>query len=238
MHIVWYLLLPWIAWLAVHASNEDVVPGSVIIGIDLGTTHTCVGVHVGGGRAVIIVNDEGNRLTPSWVHFDENEIRVGNTARRSAHNAPEQSVFAIKRFIGRAYNDPNVIQDTKHVPFAVVNEHGKPFIRIAHNNGTKIYSPEQISAIILTKVKNMAEMYLGKTVTHAVITVPAYFNDAQRQATIEASNLAGLRVVRTINEPTAAAIAYGLDKKDRSSRIMVYDLGGGTFCQSPQDRSR
>ncbi|KAG8720106.1 ATPase with role in protein import into the ER [Ceratobasidium sp. 395] len=228
MYIARYLLLPWIAWLAVHASNGDVVPGSVIIGIDLGTTHTCVGVHV-GGRVVIIVNDEGDRLTPSWVHFDENEIRVGNAARRSAHNAPEQSVFAIKRFIGRTYDDPKVIQDTRHVPFAVVNERGKPFIRIAHNNDTKIYSPEQISAIILTKVKNMAETYLGRPVTHAVITVPAYFNDAQRQATIEASNLAGLRVVRTINEPTAAAIAYGLDKKDQSSRLMVYDLGGGTF---------
>ncbi|KAG8793379.1 ATPase with role in protein import into the ER [Ceratobasidium sp. 428] len=234
MRVPWYFLLPWLAWLGLTAcapngeSNGEVEPGSVIIGIDLGTTHTCVGVHT-GGRVEIIANDEGDRLTPSWVHFGDDGIRVGNAAKRSAHTAPEQSVFAVKRFIGRAYDDPNVTQDMRHVPFAVVNEDGKPFVRVSDGNSTKTYSPEQISAIVLAKIKTTAEAYVGKKVTHAIITVPAYFNDAQRKATMEAGNLAGLHVIRTLNEPTAAAIAYGLDKKDHKSRIIVYDLGGGTL---------
>ncbi|KAG8701947.1 ATPase with role in protein import into the ER [Ceratobasidium sp. 395] len=228
MHALKYLLLPWLAWSTVAASSGEFEPGSVIVGIDLGTTHSCVGVHV-NGRVEIIVNEEGDRLTPSWVAFGESEIRVGNAAKRIAHTAPEQAIFAVKRLIGRDYDDPDLTHDMKHWPFRVVNRNGKASVQVTGGGKTEMFNPEEISALVLLKMKEMAEAYLGKNVKYAVLAVPAYFNDAQRQATQRAGTIAGLNIVRIINKPTAAAIAYGLDKSTQKSRIVVYDLGGGTL---------
>ncbi|KAH7099097.1 heat shock protein 70 [Auriculariales sp. MPI-PUGE-AT-0066] len=199
-----------------------------VIGIDLGTTYSCVGVQR-GGRVEIIANDQGHRITPSWVAFSDEERLVGDAAKNAYHSNPENTVFDAKRLIGRKFDDQDVKRDQKHWPFKLVNKGGKPVIQISHKGEDRTFTPEEISAMVLVKMKETAEAYLGKKVTHAVVTVPAYFNDAQRQATKDAGTIAGLNVLRIINEPTAAAIAYGLDKKGGEQQIIVYDLGGGTF---------
>ncbi len=198
---------------------------SKVIGIDLGTTNSCVAV-MDGSSAKVIENAEGARTTPSMVAFSENGERlVGQSAKRQAVTNPENTLFAIKRLIGRRYDDPVTEKDKKVVPYNIVKgDNGDAWVEAEGKN----YSPSQISAFILQKMKETAESYLGETVEQAVITVPAYFNDSQRQATKDAGKIAGLEVLRIINEPTAAALAYGLEKKD-SGTIVVYDLGGGTF---------
>ena len=198
---------------------------SKIIGIDLGTTNSCVAI-MEGTQAKVLENAEGARTTPSVVAFtDENEKLIGQPAKRQAVTNPENTIFAVKRLIGRNFDDPTVKKDVEAAPFKIVNsEKGDAWIEA---KGEK-YSPSQISAFILQKMKETAEKYLGQAVTKAVITVPAYFNDAQRQATKDAGKIAGLEVLRIINEPTAASLAYGLDKK-QNKKIAVYDLGGGTF---------
>jgi molecular chaperone DnaK len=195
-----------------------------IIGIDLGTTNSCVAI-MDGSQPRIIENAEGARTTPSIVAFTENERLVGQAAKRQAVTNATNTVFAVKRLIGRRHDDPVIVKDQKNMPYKIVNGgNGDAWVEV---RGEK-YSPAQVSAIILQKMKETAESYLGETVTQAVITVPAYFNDAQRQATKDAGRIAGLEVLRIINEPTAAALAYGLDKKEART-IAVYDLGGGTF---------
>jgi molecular chaperone DnaK len=195
-----------------------------VIGIDLGTTNSCVAI-MDGSQPRIIENAEGARTTPSIVGFTETERLVGQAAKRQAVTNAANTVFAVKRLIGRRHDDPAILKDAKNLPFKVVNGgNGDAWVEV---RGEK-YSPSQVSAFILQKMKETAESYLGETVTQAVITVPAYFNDAQRQATKDAGKIAGLEVLRIINEPTAAALAYGLDKKE-SRTIAVYDLGGGTF---------
>jgi molecular chaperone DnaK len=198
---------------------------SKVIGIDLGTTNSCVSI-MEGTQAKVLENAEGARTTPSVVAFtDTDEKLVGQPAKRQAITNPENTIFAVKRLIGRNFKDPTVKKDIESAPFKIVNsEKGDAWIEA---RGQK-YSPSQISAFILQKMKETAEKYLGQEVTKAVITVPAYFNDAQRQATKDAGKIAGLEVLRIINEPTAASLAYGLDKK-ASKKIAVYDLGGGTF---------
>ncbi|MFN3937128.1 MAG: molecular chaperone DnaK [Gemmobacter sp.] len=195
-----------------------------VIGIDLGTTNSCVAI-MDGSQPRVIENSEGARTTPSVVAFTENERLVGQPAKRQAVTNAANTIFAVKRLIGRRFDDPAIAKDLKNLPYKVINGgNGDAWVEV---RGEK-YSPSQISAFILQKMKETAESYLGETVTQAVITVPAYFNDAQRQATKDAGKIAGLEVLRIINEPTAAALAYGLDKKD-SKTIAVYDLGGGTF---------
>src|SRR5262245_10523183 len=197
-----------------------------VIGIDLGTTNSCVAV-MEGKTPKVIENAEGMRTTPSIVAFtDDGERLVGQPAKRQAVTNPERTIFAVKRLIGRRYDDPMVEKDKKLVPYKIVK--GPSGDAWVEANG-KQYSPQQISAFILQKMKETAEAKLGETITQAVITVPAYFNDAQRQATKDAGKIAGLEVLRIINEPTAAALAYGLDKKEESKTIAVYDLGGGTL---------
>ena len=199
---------------------------SKVIGIDLGTTNSCVSI-MEGTQAKVLENAEGARTTPSVVAFtDTDEKLVGQPAKRQAVTNPENTIFAVKRLIGRNFEDPTVKKDIESAPFKIINsEKGDAWIEA---RGQK-YSPSQISAFILQKMKETAEKYLGQEVTKAVITVPAYFNDAQRQATKDAGKIAGLEVLRIINEPTAAALAYGLDKKKENKKIAVYDLGGGTF---------
>jgi molecular chaperone DnaK len=196
-----------------------------VIGIDLGTTNSCVAV-MEGRNAKVIENSEGARTTPSIVAFTSHGERlIGQPAKRQGVTNPEGTIFAVKRLIGRRYEDPMVEKDKKLVPYKIVKaDNGDAWVEV---QGQK-YSPSQISAFILQKMKETAEAYLGTTVEQAVITVPAYFNDAQRQATKDAGRIAGLEVLRIINEPTAAALAYGLDKKEGKT-IAVYDLGGGTF---------
>jgi len=195
-----------------------------VIGIDLGTTNSCVAI-MDGSQPRVIENSEGTRTTPSIVAFTDNERLVGQPAKRQAVTNPDNTVFAVKRLIGRRMGDAEVEKDKKLVPYSIVDGgQGDAWVEV---KGEK-YSPSQISAFILQKMKETAESYLGEDVTQAVITVPAYFNDAQRQATKDAGKIAGLEVLRIINEPTAAALAYGLDKKE-SKTIAVYDLGGGTF---------
>ena len=196
---------------------------SKIIGIDLGTTNSVVAV-MEGGEPVVITNPEGSRITPSVVGFTKSGERlVGQVAKRQAVTNPENTVFSIKRFMGRKYDEVN--EEMKMVPYQVVRASNGD-VRI--NAGGKEYSPPEVSAMILQKLKQAAEEYLGSAVSKAVITVPAYFNDAQRQATKDAGQIAGLEVMRIVNEPTAAALAYGLDKK-KDETIAVYDFGGGTF---------
>src|SRR5690606_10392055 len=196
-----------------------------VIGIDLGTTNSCVAI-MDGAQPKVIENNEGTRTTPSMVAFTaDGERLVGQPAKRQAVTNPEATLFAIKRLIGRTFNDPMTQKDIGLVPYHIVKaDNGDAWVEA---RGEK-YSPSQVSAFILQKMKETAEQYLGETVTQAVITVPAYFNDAQRQATKDAGRIAGLEVLRIINEPTAAALAYGLDKQDGKT-IAVYDLGGGTF---------
>jgi len=208
-------------------SKKDSV--GTVIGIDLGTTYSCVGVFK-NGRVEIIANDQGNRITPSYVAFTpEGERLIGDAAKNQLTTNPENTVFDIKRLIGRRWDEPSVQSDIKFYPFKVTNKGNRPHVQIDVGSEAKTFTPEEISAMILIKMKEVAEAYLGKKVTHAVVTVPAYFNDAQRQATKDAGTIAGLNVMRIINEPTAAAIAYGLDKKEGEKNILVFDLGGGTF---------
>ncbi len=195
-----------------------------IIGIDLGTTNSCVSV-MEGNQPTVIINDEGARTTPSVVAFTgSGERKVGNPAKRQAITNPHNTIFSIKRFMGETYDQ--VDKEVKRVPYKVVKgDNNTPRVDI----DGKLYSPQEISAVILQKMKKTAEDYLRQEVTEAVITVPAYFSDSQRQATKEAGKIAGLNVKRIINEPTAAALAYGLDKKNKNMKVAVYDLGGGTF---------
>merc|ERR1711931_120775 len=205
--------------------KEDI---GVVIGIDLGTTYSCVGAYK-EGRVEIIANDQGNRITPSYVAFNEEERLIGDSAKNQLTSNPKNTIFDVKRLIGRTWSEKSVQNDIKFFPFSVVEKRGKPLVQAKVQGKDQTFTPEEISAMVLTKMKETAEAYLGKKVTHAVVTVPAYFNDAQRQATKDAGTIAGLNVMRIINEPTAAAIAYGMDKKDGEKNILVFDLGGGTF---------
>ena len=200
----------------------------VAIGIDLGTTYSCVGWWK-DNRCEIIANDQGNRTTPSFVSFTETERLIGDGAKNQSSMNPENTIFDAKRLIGRKFDDPAVQSDIKHFPFTVISEDNKPKIQATYQGELKTFQPEEISSMVLTKMKEVAESYIGETVTDAVITVPAYFNDSQRQATKDAGAIAGLNVLRIINEPTAAAIAYGLDKKEEEKTVLIFDLGGGTF---------
>ncbi|CAF0956780.1 unnamed protein product [Didymodactylos carnosus] len=199
------------------------------IGIDLGTTYSCVGIFQ-HGKVEIIANDQGNRTTPSYVAFTDSERLIGDAAKNQVAMNPTNTIFDAKRLIGRKYDDLTVQADMKHWPFTVIQEGGKPKVQVAYKNETKAFTPEEISSMVLTKMKETAEAYLGRKINDAVITVPAYFNDSQRQATKDAGVIAGLNVLRIINEPTAAALAYGLDQKVDSERnVLIFDLGGGTF---------
>jgi len=210
------------------AFAEDSAPVGTTIGIDLGTTYSCVGVYK-NGRVEIIANDQGNRITPSYVAFNDEERLIGDSAKNQATVNPENTIFDVKRLIGRNFQDKEVQYDKQRLPYKVVNKGGKPYVEVKVKGEAKTFSPEEVSAMILTKMKETAEAFLGKDVKNAVVTVPAYFNDAQRQATKDAGTISGMNVLRIINEPTAAAIAYGLDKQDGEKNILVFDLGGGTF---------
>ena len=209
------------------ADNKNKVEGPVI-GIDLGTTYSCVGIFR-NGSVEIIPNELGNRITPSVVAFTDDDRLVGEAAKNQAALNPKRTIYSVKRLIGRKYNDKEVQMDKKLLPYDIIDKDGKPYIQVETKGQKKLYSPEEISAMVLTKMKTVAENFLGTKVKNAVITVPAYFNDSQRQSTKDAGTIAGLNVLRIINEPTAAAIAYGLDKKDKERNILVFDLGGGTF---------
>jgi len=200
---------------------------STAVGIDLGTTYSCVAVWQ-NNRVEIIANDQGNRTTPSYVSFTDDERLIGDAAKGNAASNPTNTVFDAKRLIGRRFAEPSVQSDMKHWPFKVLEgKGGKPEIEVEYKGETKRFMPEEISAAVLQKMKATAEAYLGTTVTDAVITVPAYFNDSQRQATKDAGAIAGLKVLRIINEPTAAALAYGLDRmKEGEQNVLIFDLGG------------
>jgi len=208
------------------ADEKATGPG---VGIDLGTTYSCVGVWQ-NDSVEIVSNSEGNRTTPSYVAFTETERLIGDSAKSQVSMNPENTVFDAKRLIGRKFSDPVVQADMKHWPFKVLSGPGdKPLIEVTYKGERKQFAPEEISSMVLVKMKETAEAYLGKEVKNAVVTVPAYFNDSQRLATKDAGTIAGLNVLRIINEPTAAAIAYGLDKKGGEQNILIFDLGGGTF---------
>ncbi|KAI7208357.1 Heat shock 70 kDa protein [Hortaea werneckii] len=199
------------------------------VGIDLGTTYSCVGIFR-DDRIEIIANDQGNRTTPSFVAFTDTERLIGDAAKNQVAMNPHNTVFDAKRLIGRKFGDAEVQADMKHFPFKIIEKSGKPVIQVDFKGETKDFTPEEISSMVLTKMRETSEAYLGGTVNNAVVTVPAYFNDSQRQATKDAGLIAGLNVLRIINEPTAAAIAYGLDKKHEGERnVLIFDLGGGTF---------
>jgi len=204
-------------------------PLGTVIGIDLGTTYSCVGVFQ-NGRVEIIPNDQGNRITPSYVSWDPaGERLIGDAAKNQATVNPEQTVFDVKRLIGRKYSDKTVQADKKLLPFKIISKDDKPYVEVDVKGEMKSFAPEEVSAMILGKMRTVAEGFMGKNIAHAVVTVPAYFNDAQRQATKDAGTISGMTVQRIINEPTAAAIAYGMDKKGGEKNILVFDLGGGTF---------
>jgi heat shock protein 5 len=230
LHLVLFLLLlsPYCA--RANEEEDEDEPMGTVIGIDLGTTYSCVGVFK-NGRVEIIANDQGNRITPSYVAFLESGERlVGDAAKNQATINPENTVFDVKRLIGRKYSDKSVQADKKLVPYQIVSEDDKPMVQVTGANNKKIkFAPEEISAMVLQKMKTTAETFLGKDIESAVVTVPAYFNDAQRQATKDAGTISGLKVRRIINEPTAAAIAYGMDKTGGEANVLVFDLGGGTF---------
>ncbi|KHN76389.1 Heat shock 70 kDa protein A [Toxocara canis] len=206
------------------------MPKQNAVGIDLGTTYSCVGVFM-HGKVEIIANDQGNRTTPSYVAFTDTERLIGDAAKNQVAMNPHNTVFDVKRLIGRRFDDPAVQSDMKHWPFKVISaEGGKPKLQVEYKGETKTFTPEEISSMVLGKMKETAEAFLGSTVKDAVVTVPAYFNDSQRQATKDAGAISGMNVLRIINEPTAAAIAYGLDKKGHGERnVLIFDLGGGTF---------
>merc|ERR1711871_1715214 len=212
----------------VRAEDGDAEKVGTVIGIDLGTTYSCVGVYK-NGRVEIIPNDQGNRITPSYVAFDGDERFIGDAAKNQAAINPTNTVFDVKRLIGRKFTDDTVQKDIKLLPYDIKSKDGKPYVEVDVKGTRKQYAPEEVSAMILGKMKEIAESFLGKKIANAVVTVPAYFNDAQRQATKDAGTISSLNVMRIINEPTAAAIAYGLDKKGGEKNILVFDLGGGTF---------
>ena len=198
---------------------------NVAVGIDLGTSMSCVGVY-SDGKVEIIANDQGNRITPSMVTFTTEERLIGDAARTLAASNAKNTVYDAKRLIGRNYDDKCIESDKKHFSYNIINKNNKPIIEVEYKNETKHFTPEEISSMVLTKMKEIAESYLGDKVNDVVITVPAYFNDAQRQATKDAGAIAGVNVLRIINEPTAAAIAYGLDKKGKASNVLIFDCGG------------
>jgi len=200
------------------------------IGIDLGTTYSCVGYY-SNERVEIIANDQGNRTTPSYVAFTDTERLIGDSAKSQSAMNPENTVFDAKRLIGRKFEDTEVQKDISHWPFKLIRDSsGKPLIQVTFKGEVKRFTPEEISSMVLTKMKDIAEVYIGEKVENAVVTVPAYFNDSQRQATKDAGKIAGLTIMRIINEPTAAALAYGLQNEKQGERnILVFDLGGGTF---------
>ena len=201
----------------------------VAIGIDLGTTYSCVGVYQ-NGKVEIIANDQGNRTTPSYVSFTDKERLIGDSAKTASSQNPTNTVYDAKRLIGRDFNDTSLQEDMKSLTYTIVNESNKPKVQVDYLGERKTFTPEEISAMILTRLKETAENYLGSSVKDAVITVPAYFNDAQRQATKDSALIAGLNPLRIINEPTAAALSYGLDKSHNGERnVLIYDIGGGTF---------
>ncbi|KAF9287798.1 70-kilodalton heat shock protein [Mortierella alpina] len=201
----------------------------IAVGIDLGTTYSCVAVWQ-NDRVEIIANDQGNRTTPSYVAFTDSERLIGDAAKNQVAMNPINTVFDAKRLIGRRFDDKDVQSDMKHWPFKVIDKATKPYIQVEYKGETKEFTPEEISSMVLTKMRETAEAYLGTTVTNAVVTVPAYFNDSQRQATKDSGMIAGMNILRIINEPTAAAIAYGLDKKTVGEKnVLIFDLGGGTF---------
>jgi heat shock protein 1/8 len=203
-------------------------PKTAAVGIDLGTTYSCVGVFQ-HGKVEIIANDQGNRTTPSYVAFTDTERLIGDAAKNQVAMNPTNTIFDAKRLIGRNFDD-TVQRDMKHWPFKVLSESGKPKLQVDYKCESKTFTPEEVSSMVLTKMKETAEAYLGHEVKDAVITVPAYFNDSQRQATKDAGVIAGINVLRIINEPTAAAIAYGLEKKKGAEKnVLIFDLGGGTF---------
>jgi heat shock protein 1/8 len=201
-------------------------PSGPAIGIDLGTTYSCVGIFR-NNKVEIIANNQGNRTTPSYVAFTDSERLIGEAAKNQSASNPKNTVFDAKRLIGRTFDDKTVQQDMKTWPFKVISENNKPVIEVDYRNETKRFKPEEISSMVLTKMKETAEDYLGNSVKHAVITVPAYFNDSQRKATQDAGRIAGLNVLRIINEPTAAAISYGLEKTKSSGEVnvLIFDLG-------------
>jgi heat shock protein 1/8 len=202
----------------------------IAVGIDLGTTYSCVGVFQ-HGKVEIIANDQGNRTTPSYVAFTDTERLIGDPAKNQVAINPCNTIFDAKRLIGRKFDESTVQSDMKHWPFTVIDQGGRPKLKVEYKNEDKTFTPEEVSSMVLTKMKETAEAYLGQTLNDAVITVPAYFNDSQRQATKDSGVIAGLNVLRIINEPTAAAIAYGLDKKKGAAEcnVLIFDLGGGTF---------
>jgi len=208
--------------------NKYIYIFMVAIGIDLGTTYSCVAWWK-DNRCEIIANDQGNRTTPSYVSFTDTERLIGDGAKNQASMNPENTIYDAKRLIGRKFEDTTVQADIKSFPFCVKASGDKPVIEVSYKGENKTFQPEEISSMILIKMKEIAESYIGEEVTDAVITVPAYFNDSQRQATKDAGQISGLNVLRIINEPTAAAIAYGLDKKTDEKMVLIFDLGGGTF---------
>eukprot|EP01057_Protomagalhaensia_wolfi_P000051 Protomagalhaensia_wolfi_Nauph_80__50@NODE_102_length_3699_cov_319_356284_g69_i1_p1_GENE_NODE_102_length_3699_cov_319_356284_g69_i1NODE_102_length_3699_cov_319_356284_g69_i1_p1_ORF_typecomplete_len657_score195_79HSP70/PF00012_20/3e127HSP70/PF00012_20/8_2e02MreB_Mbl/PF06723_13/7_6e28MreB_Mbl/PF06723_13/1_1e03PilM_2/PF11104_8/1_3e02PilM_2/PF11104_8/6_6e06StbA/PF06406_11/2_1e06StbA/PF06406_11/3_6e02DDR/PF08841_10/0_00052DDR/PF08841_10/9_1PpxGppA/PF02541_16/0_0014PpxGppA/PF02541_16/51FGGY_C/PF02782_1 len=229
MRLGWGTILSALALLSSPSKASDNAVEGPVIGIDLGTTYSCVGIYK-NGRVEIIPNDQGNRITPSYVGYTPSGERlIGEAAKNQATIYPSETIFDVKRLIGRRYSEESVQRDKKLLPYEILNQEGKPQISVSVGDVKKNMAPEEVSAIVLGKMKEIAESYLGKEVKNAVVTVPAYFNDAQRQATKDAGTIAGMNVIRIINEPTAAAIAYGLDKKGAEQNILVYDLGGGTF---------